>query len=352
MCQMQEGLTLDKQKTITIKINGKDRNQRTGQSDKEETVKQETQAATGEKELGWEQAAASQEPVEDDFDWILPDPINKEELKEYKITEIPEKPKPKGVELSSLIKNRKPGGVLARIVLNIFLAILVGTSFGLMILKTVKEEPSEQVQPAQTAPAAAETPLTPAEKTTGTAELPAISAFVVQGGVFSTEEAAQAAAKDLNDKGIHAQAISSNGQYALYLATADSLEQAKAYGGDLQSKGAEVFAKQFEIAGAKLNGVGKEESTVLAAAPVMVKQLIKIESGDAEAAATVEAELGKLNKISADKIKNKQVSSIKANLESAAAAFISYQKTKDENKKNDLQKANLAILADWGAIGK
>ncbi len=343
---------MDKQKTITIKINGKDRHQRNGEPGKEENVNREKQAIPGEKEMSWVETAASQEPAEDDFDWILPDPVNKDELKEYKITEISEKPK--GIKQTAALKNRKPSGIFPRIALNIFLAILVGTSFGLMILNTVKEEPSNKVQPAQTSPVApaSEAPADPGKKSTETIELPAISSHVVQGGVFSSEGAAEAAINALEGKGIHAQSISTNGQFAIYLATANTLEQAKAYGSDFKAKGADVFAKQLEIPGTKISEIGKEEGAILNAAPGLFHELTKIDSADADSIKAVESELEKLNKISDGKVKNKQVIALKANLESASAAFLSYQKTKDENKKDEVQKANLKVLAEWGKIAK
>ncbi|WP_404329424.1 SPOR domain-containing protein [Mesobacillus maritimus] len=341
---------MDKHKTITIKINGKERSHK----DEKPKSEKQAQASTGSeakpKIKAWNETAAAKESAEDSFDWVLPE-LSEEDEKDFKVVPKSKENKQRGFRLPGLPqppnKNRRNSSpIFSRIALNVLLAVALGLGFGMIILNTVKPDTLETVVPANTAPAKDK----PSEGGSGTGtgtgseslELPALSTFVVQGGVFSSKDSANTAVKELEGKGINAQAVAVNGQYALLLGMASSLEDAKAVGTDLESKGAEVFSKPLELGGFSMEGLTKEESGVLKIAPELFATL---SGGDFSNPAAVEGQLANLKKIDKAKIGNKEIMAAKEHLEQGATAFLA----KDNA---GVQKESLAFLASWQSLGK
>ena len=349
MCKEREGLTLDKHKTITIKINGKDRPHKDGERKKEaKVIKEEkqdkgAQAVPKTKIRAWNETAAAKEPVEDSFDWILPETVKDTEVTGNKSVLKPKPAKQRGLRLPGLPTNnkkaRKHSPIIPGVALNVFLAVAVGLGFGMIILNTVKSDQVQTAEQGVTPPT--EEKDQPATAGTEIAELPAISTFIVQGGVFSTKESANTEVKALEGKGIYATAVPLDGKFALLLATASSIEEAKAAGVELESKGAKVFAKPLEFAGFAVEGLTKEESSVLKLAPELFANL---SSGNGNAD-TISSQLNQLKEVDEKKINNKEVLAVKKSLESGATAF-------QGGNKAELEKANLAFLAAWQSLGK
>ena len=180
-----------KGKTITIKINGKKPSKEVGNQTPEQRKinKQERPHLSGIAEL---EASAAKEHLEDGetFDWVLPTGENVSEStedQEFKIKTNEKGAKSKTPLLLGKAKNKKqPGkGHMTPIVLTIFFAILVGTTFGLTMLKMVlPEQVTTSEQPVAGTEQKNETPIA-----TGSAELtlPSISASVIQENVYTTQ---------------------------------------------------------------------------------------------------------------------------------------------------------------------
>lgn len=337
LCAVEGGLTLDKQKTITIKINGKER------PHKDENPKQDHPSNVPEpkpKIKAWNETAAAKEPIEDSFDWVLPEHVSEEDAKDFKVVTKPKQER--GFRLPGLPPNknrRNSTRVFPRVAVNILLAVVIGLGFGLMILKTISPDAVETVAPEVKEPAA-EKPA--AGGGTESTDLPAISTFVVQGGVYTKEENATAAAKELEGNGVNAQAVAVNGQFALLLGMAGSLEDAKAVGTELEGKVSEVFSKPLELEGFSVDGLTKDEIAVLTIAPEL---FANISSGDQAKADAVEGQLTKLKEVDESKLKNEEVIAAKQSLEQGATAFLSKNET-------EVQKESLAFLSSWQALGK
>ncbi|KKK33060.1 hypothetical protein WQ57_24240 [Mesobacillus campisalis] len=339
---------MDKQRSITIKINGKDRPYKKDQADQDKNAKNHAEDVSKPKITSWNELAASKEPAEEVFEWILPEPSEKEEASQYPVSKAPKKPKQTGVRLPAINKGGKFNGVLPRVVMTILVAVVLGVGFGLIVLNTVRSGPVQEAssvvkQPAQTAKP-------PAGASTASVELPAISAFVVQGGVWSTPESAEASVKDLEGKGFNAISVPSNGKYAVLLAAAGSLDEAKAIGSELQSRGAEVYSRAHEIPPGSIDNLSKEESEVLKLAPELFQTLVR-STGDADAIKKAEDQLKLLQAAQENNINNKDILAVKKHLEQGASAFLAYQTSKSENDRNKLQKENLAFLASWPSLG-
>ncbi|MGM0900238.1 MAG: SPOR domain-containing protein [Bacillota bacterium] len=335
---------MDKHKTITIKINGKER---THKDEKPKSEKQ-AQASTGSeakpKIKAWNETAAAKESAEDSFDWVLPE-LSEEDEKDFKVVPKSKENKQRGFRLPGLPqppnKNRRNSSpIFSRIALNVLLAVALGLGFGMIILNTVKPDTLETVVPANTAPATDK----PVEGGTGleSVELPAISTYIVQGGVWSKEGSADSMVKELAGKGIDAETVAINDQYYVLLAVSPSLEEAKVLSSELESKGAEVFSKPLELGGFSVDGLTKEESGVLKIAPELFATL---SGGDFSNTAAVEGQLAKLKKLDEAKIGNKEIIAAKKHLEQGATAFLA----KDNA---GVQKESLAFLASWQSLGK
>ncbi|GAM12062.1 SPOR domain-containing protein [Mesobacillus selenatarsenatis] len=373
---------MDKQgKTITIKINGKDRPvhadkkmQDNGSKKKPkqeepfekpkyykeksnsyqitEVPKDRSKVYSLDNDAVLNETAAAQEHTEESFDWILPDPVEEEIIKEYKIAPKQEKkPKKKSIGISVWnTKSKKNNRLYTTIIMNVLFAVLLGTAFGVTFLKFLPSEP-DTAAPAVAQP----TPGQAEEKPAGgkeSIELTSIPTFVVQNGVFTTEAAAKERVNLLAGQGVTAELFPVNGQFAVYLGTAGSIEAAKQQAEALKAKGVEVFAKPFEIAGGTAAGLTAAESEFLKQAPEIHSILMSGAAAGPEEVQKAEKYQNMISKIEDKSVKDKTVLKAKASMERAGAAFINYQKSKDANQLAEMEISLLAFLSAYQSIGK
>jgi stage II sporulation protein B len=349
----------EKGKTVTIKING--RNHTFQESAKQENERLFEETFQDNNNIDYSsvmEAAASKEAVEEEnFDWILPDESSDldMEVKEYKIAKQPKKQNSKGLgAISKSFKKNNRNGMLSSVFLTVFFAILLGTSFGLLLLKLVITENEAAVeQPVIAKPAPEKTEDAPAGGKE-TAALEPLSTFIVQGGVFSNKEAAEQMKDEAIQLGASAQVVEINGQFILYLSAADSIEHAKAMGVQLKTKGMEVFAKPITFDGKSLEGLQAEEKKVMEAAGAIYQSLA---AGASEAAAgqtisaptleNVEKQGSILKDIPADKLKHEGVITIKTELDQAIQQLNTYSKAPDPSSQTKLQQHLLTFLAAY-----
>lgn len=373
---------MDKQgKTITIKINGKDRpiqadkkvqvdknKQKYRQEDSIENrqidhpksndyqIKDNREDRSKvyplENEAALNESAAAKEQTEESFDWILPDPVEEEIVKEYKIApKQAKKQKKKSLGISVWNpKIKRNNRLYTTIIMNVLFAVLIGTAFGVTFLKFLPAEP-DTAAPAVTQPKTGQAEEKPAGGKESL-ELKAIPTFIVQNGVFTTEAGAKERVDLLAGQGVTAELFSVNGQFAVYLGTAGSIEAAKQQAEALKAKGVEVFAKPFEITGGTAAGLTAAESEFLKQAPEIYTILLNGSAASAEEVKKVEDYKAMLSKIEDKSVGNKAVLKAKASMESASGAFTSYQKTKDANQLAEVEKSLLAFLSAYHAIGK
>ena len=373
---------MDKQgKTITIKINGKDRpvsadkkmqnnenrnkNRQEGSNEHRHQDQQKksdyqineiredrSKVYPLENEAALRESAAAQEKTEETFDWILPDPVEEEIIKEYKIAPKQTKnQKKKGIGISVWnTKTKRNNRLYTTIVMNVLFAVLLGTAFGVTFLKFLPSEP-DSAAPAVAQPKAGQAEEKPAGGK-GSLELQSISTFIVQNGIFTTEAAAKERVDLLAGQGVTAQLFPVNGQFAVYLGTAGSIEDAKQQAEALKANGVEVFAKPFEIAGGTAAGLTAAESEFLKQAPEIYTILMNGSAAAPEEVKKVENYQNMLSKIEDKSVEDQAVLKAKASMESAGAAFTSYQKTKDANRLAEMEKSLLAFLSAYHSIGK
>ncbi|MFE8696881.1 stage II sporulation protein B [Cytobacillus sp. FJAT-53684] len=354
-------------KTVTIKINGKNHTFK-----ETESIESDRLAAKGNSEQSSEhfpkegayfssiEAAASKETAEDDqFDWILPDESSASdvEVKEYQIAKQPRKTNKKGMgNFSNSLKKNKKNGLLSRMFLTVFFAILLGTSFGLLLLKLViTENETATEQPVVAQPAPEETNNQP--EGAETIALEPLSTFVVQGGVFSSKEAAEQIKETAIQMGAPAEVVEINGQATLYLSVADNIEHAKEIGTQLKNKGLEVFAKPISFDGKSLDNLQGEEKQILEAAQAIYQSFT---IGASEAASSmsisaptlenIEKQSEALNGIKGDSLKHEGVIALKGELDQALQQLDSYKQTPDQTTLTKLQQHLLSFLAVYHSL--
>lgn len=350
-------------KTITIKINGKDRpikedklihkHEEAGIKinplDKDEV---ESWVFPNDRDEARYETAAAQEQVEESFDWILPDPVEEEVVNEYKIApKQANKQKKKGLGISVWnSKSKRNNRLYTTIFITVFFAVLLGTAFGVTILKFVtaeSETPAPVTAPAKNPPSS-DKPAAGSESI----KLAAIPAFVIQNGIFTSAEAAKERVNLLAGQGVTGEIFPGNGQFAVFLGMAGSIEEAKQEAESLKAKGVEVFAKPVEISGGTAADLSAEESRILQQAPEIYKVLTSGAEAGAEAIKKVEDYQAALSKIADKSVKDKNVLKAKASIERASGAFVGYQKSKDASQLAEMEAELLSFLAAYQSIGK
>ncbi|MCA1025304.1 SPOR domain-containing protein [Cytobacillus kochii] len=242
-----------KARTITIKLN------QDGQpKHKEEGVK--------------EQAATKENEAEDQFDWILPSgeeevDWEKELADREKVTKKKNKYSKSTTKKSSFKQMKYQ--LNPSMFFTILFAVVIGTGFGLVMLNVLDKGETAEGGAANSLVGASGAVTAGSE----TAELPALDTFIVQGGVFTTKDSAEGIAASYKEKGIPTFIHQNQEQYTLIIGVAATSEAAKTMSTQLEGQGAEVFAKEYTIDGAKVEGLTAEEKKILELSP-QVYQLL------------------------------------------------------------------------------
>lgn len=218
---------MDKKDRVTIKINGQPK---TYVEKKDEPIQMEN-----------DEAAAVESPDES-FDWILPNEMIPSSM-------------PKKVNIHH--KKTFPIHLKVPIILAIA-AVVVGTSLGLIVIRTITTEHtvSEPVEPnTQQVVAPVKEPST---------ENRTVQAFLVQGGIFSTEESAQAVQAQVRDKNIPAEVFKVDNNYYIFLGAAETLDATKELALRYKTSNIAVYWKEINFTTKLANGDQEGEKLVSA----------------------------------------------------------------------------------------
>jgi stage II sporulation protein B len=338
-------------KTITVKINGEKR------PFKEENAKQKVKSTFIENELehefdgslpnspltkqaSYKESAASQELVDESFDWILPESAENE-IDEYKyLTPKKDKNNSKKKRMSSTISSvRGKSSVFKSFSISIIFAILIGTSFGFIMLKLVgidqtKQKVLETSIPVNEAKEPENKTVNKTEKIT----LQPFTAYVVQGGVYSTKEGATEISNQVISKGASGGMIEMDGKNFLILGVADSIERAKGLGNFYKEKGiGEIWAKSFPVPEKTIVKINPDEKNFLENSQSVYQMLSGITS-DVIINASIPNEVKNtisqaetiLGKVEDKKVKNTKIKDLKKELVSAMELVKDYQNSNDQ----------------------
>ncbi|WP_174729847.1 hypothetical protein [Mesobacillus harenae] len=329
-----------KNKTITIKING------ANHPFKDEVTEDEkSDFSKNSQEIAETESAVSQEQAEDEFEWILPEPIQHKEITEYTIHKGTAK-KSKKKDVRFYLKKFKTS-VVSTILLIVLFAVLLGTGFGMVVLKFVNVTPDA----VPVSGAAGNTPPKAAGEGTE-APLSLINTFVVQGGVYTTEELAKEARDATASKGVPAKLFKIEEKTALFLGTADTLENAKLLAASIANKGVEVFPKPIGIGAGTLKGLQAAEAEALKKMPGLFADLTAASSQLASSgsmanglAGKIEKQVAELKAVEKSGMTNSQVQTMTTHLHSTSEAIVSFEKTKDKKQLDKMQAELVSFLA-------
>ena len=348
--------------TIKIKLNGESK------SFKEEPIKENDQFSDDFTTIKIDpklidqdvfiETAAAKETIDESFDWIIPESSDNE-IEEFKIVSHhkPSKNKKKVTTFSTNSKKRN-GGVIRSIIVTIVFAILIGSSFGVILLKFFV---TDNNRPAITQPVVGnkggtkDTNKTPSSSTS--AVIGAQAAFVVQGGVFSSESAAKEGVEQVKSTGNPAQTLAIDGKDYVFLGVADSLESAKQLGAVYKANGVtEVFAKQIEIGEKKISEINDSEKSFLESSVAVFQQLSEVTTGSIttnsitdETVKTVSG-LGEQISKNSTKLSNEKVKTLNQDLTKAVEKVKAFQQSKETKNLIEAQQHLLNFLTGYYSL--
>ncbi|WP_071460273.1 SPOR domain-containing protein [Bacillus massilinigeriensis] len=287
-------------KTITIRISGEERPlKRTQQPEKIENKNANNKQRY--KVEHWRETAAARENDEESFDWILPAPLhNEKKVRDGKI-EQEALLKTDVFRMPPLKKSNGQSAIVRKVLGAVALAIIVGVILGFAILSVVTAD--------KNGPIAKETTTTEETKDatkSGRVTLAPLDLFIVQGGVYSSIEAADNSLKEINAKGVQGEIIDSGGKLTIVLAASPTLEEAKERASDLKENGIDAFAKSFSFGGGECTYSSEEEKLVLNLIPAAMKNLLGSKGQNAGEAA------GSMKKVASDQLSDKNIKNMHA----------------------------------------
>jgi stage II sporulation protein B len=323
---------------MTIKINGKEK----------------SFADNGEITTKLQSAAASEQDKEN-FDWVLPEPVESLSETKKEVSDL-SSVKKKAASFtfgSHLGKSSKldRSFFLKAPVLALLFAVLCGTSLGYIVLKTITaDEQTAATSPVQ--------PIIPAGNSTSQA-IPTLNGeltvYFVQGGVFSTEDSAKLVQQQVVEKGLPAEIFQVDGQFYLFLGVAGSLEESKQLAVFLKTYGVDVYWKEMAVKPASAEADEKEMKTISKLTSIY-ESLVKSSSGllvGKTASATNETKAKEIEAIKAEAKEAADTNIITTANDLAASAELlrQYESSGEQAQLLLAQQKLLVFLQNYQKIG-
>ncbi|WP_062104553.1 hypothetical protein [Bacillus niameyensis] len=321
---------------IKITLNGKER------PFTEETVIRDWKAASEQAS-----ATASEDQTEDDdFDWILPKEEHRE-VPEFKLihTEAPKKKRPNRnwkFKSSMLHPNMKG------FIISFCLAVVIGVGMGIFILKISKTENTAPVVGTETTPPSGQTEEEGNQIVEHPVKFPAWKIAVIQGGVFSAQEKADATAKELKNEGYASIVIPIDNMYYLFFGVAGQLQTAKTWEVSLKEQGVnngEVYAKELDIGQKEIIFSSEEEgnqfSKVINNFSLIADEAVNIQTSGKTNESVIKDALALLEKEADKTYASSEANELSSKLTIATNSLMQY--TSSANKE-ELFKAQQALL--------
>lgn len=356
----------ENRKTITIKINGKDRpfQEKEVPEDSEHTSINNRNHSRMEESFYKEESAAGSEGMADDaFDWILP--LEEEESKDIKEFQVNAPGKPnKTKNPFSFRKNTPnktknlPKGMIASIFFAVFFAILLGTGFGFVLLNMINT--NEQATSSSNAATATTSGETEDSSTVASnsekATLQEIQTFVVQNIILSSEDAVKQRQSQLSDAGYISQSIDVDNKKVVYLGVADTLVHAKSIKEKMEKDKIDAFAKEMSFGGGEISGISSTEKTFVENAPAIFQNLtIAVSTAEYDSSITeevkteLEQQMTVLEELKIEEFQNEKIKSMATALNEALTLAINW---KEDSSKDisAIQSELLAFLSAYHTI--
>ncbi|KQU59432.1 hypothetical protein ASG66_06810 [Bacillus sp. Leaf406] len=289
-----------------------------------------------------EEIASAEEKVDDkDFEWVLPEG-DFQPPKEYKKINY----------VSGKNKKRKsfrnPFQDSINLLMSLVGAIVVGAVLGFGTLKVITATESDA------APAALQEKPVAQEETTASkvaaVEVDGLKTSILQGGVFSKEEALVSMKETLATKGIPGAQIEKDGQWILILGVSNDLTSARALGEEVKKLGVDVYAKDFELSAKGINAT-KGEQSFLEKGGSLFQELTKassaaVVSGKMEAGSVKAIETA-AKEVEGIKVEQEGFVSMKKSLQEASAKAAAISSAEDAR---EVQGELLKYVEQYGGL--
>lgn len=352
--------------TITIKLNGetKARHEEPAQTEQETSLESTTRVIKIDSnkldsEVFFETAAA-QESVDESFDWIIPESSEHDEIEEFTIADNKKTNKtslPKIAAFSTNSNKKKDRNILS-IIISATFAVLLGTTIGFVMLKLVIAGPTNKTGTATIPTVVEEKGNTTGAITgdkTNKVTLDQMTTYVIQGGVFSSNDGAKETSTEVTSKGVPAKLIEISGKQYLFLGVANSIETAKSLGNQYKADGiVDIFAKPLLLDEKQVTGLKDKDKNFLENVPAIYQTLSLATStallNNEQSTETTKAITGVEEQLKTSGLKNEKVKSIKTELTTAADKLNTYQKSKSKKSLSQAQQHLLNFLSAYYSL--
>ncbi len=187
-------------------------------------------------------------------------------------------------------------------------------------------------------------------------KLQPVTAFVVQAGLYSSKETAQAEQEKLRKDGLPAQVmdmseLGMDGKYALFIGISGSINEAKSLSQELSTGGVETFAKEINAGGKTVKGIEEEEKKLLELAPQLYQTISgnmhelkssTLSEDNKAAFAKLEKSMTEIDK---EKLKSESVLQVHAALQEASSQYKKFAEKPGRDTEIALQQHLLSFLA-------
>lgn len=358
----------DNRKTITIKINGKDRPFQN--KDTDEVMEQNQPSVfhkdqnTDKKEkvvFSEESAAGREAELEESFDWILPTPEeipvkNKEKSMFAFQAPLNKKDKPtfsKSKKIKEGKKKSLPKEIVASIFFAVFFAVILGTSFGFILLNMVSNDQTSSTNGNITASASNPSKEGQAVSATAIATKADITTYVLQDDIFSNEERAKNEQKKLKEAGKTSQIFPIDGQQFLLLGVTSNLEDAKTWQKQVEG----TYAKEMIFNGKEVKNVSKEEKEVIEGSSAIYYSILQIvtsvqfdKSISADDRSKLEEGISIVEEKKISTLTNEKIQSMATHLAKGGELTLKLTENSSEKEIETVQQHLLDYLADYVAL--
>ncbi|MGE7766734.1 hypothetical protein [Peribacillus sp. NPDC096540] len=316
----------EKSKGVTIKING------------EEKV-----FADKNKNVGQEAAGVEQEQTDESFEWILPDDSIENKVV---LVPAPKKKMPKliGFGTGTLISpNKRP---IKAFLIAVICAVFFGSILGLIAVKTITKEKAadSSVETSITTPSPAED-----TKTETMVKGAQLKTFLVQGGVFSSEDAAKQIQKKIIEKQVPAEIFKIEDSYYLFLGSAESLTSSKELALFLKSYDVDVFWKEINFEAASKSQKDEETLDIMKSVYFSLAETSATKLRGKETTVNQETLKKNMEKLKGENLSS-ELSKMNNNLSAAAKWITEYETSKKEENLLQAQGNLLEFLLNYQNI--
>ncbi|MCH1626579.1 SPOR domain-containing protein [Ferdinandcohnia quinoae] len=324
------------QNKISIKINGKER-----------TVPERNNEHFQLHQADEEIAAAREE--EENFTWVLPDEsIQNEKMQKDERPIIPIEDLRDAI--SSNRKGIRPTRIkgnqiftLKQIVMTTILAVFIGVGFGIMILMVVKDTNQKPVN-TTTSSVSANEKSKPEDKSdakagkTSAFQLEPLSIGVIQGGRFSTADAADVIVNELKAAGYAAIEIEQDGFFYVLIGAGLVKEDLAGLKSKYTDPDTGYFAKEFVINGGSYKTVPVADSNLISHSIEVFQELLSISSQAFNTGAISEEQSKQLEGLDG-KLKSIKLEGVNEKLSNFVNSLSNSQEYLHTYKKSDNDKA-------------